>query len=53
VTLSSAAGPAGGLGPLAVGIMAERFGLPWALGVLAVAPVAVLAGSAGADRGER
>jgi len=41
VTLSSAAGLAGGLGPLAVGIIAERAGLPWALGVLAVVPVVI------------
>ncbi len=45
VTLSSAAGMAGGLGPLAVGMMAEWFGLPRALAVLAVVPVVVLAGS--------
>jgi MFS transporter, FSR family, fosmidomycin resistance protein len=48
VTLSSAAGLAGGLGPLAVGLIAEAFGLSWALAVLVVVPVAVLAGSAGA-----
>ena len=42
VTLSSAAGLAGGLGPLAVGLIAERAGLPWALGVLAVVPVVIL-----------
>jgi len=46
VTLSSAAGMAGGLGPLAVGVMAEWFGLPRALAVLAVVPVVILAGSA-------
>jgi FSR family fosmidomycin resistance protein-like MFS transporter len=51
VTLSSAAGLAGGLGPLAVGLIAERAGLSWALGVLAVVPLVILAfvsGSAGA-----
>jgi MFS transporter, FSR family, fosmidomycin resistance protein len=48
VTLSSAAGLAGGLGPLAVGLTAEAFGLSWALAGLVVVPVAVLAGSAGA-----
>jgi len=48
VTLSSVAGLAGGLGPLAVGLLAEAFGLSWALAVLVVVPVAVLAGSAGA-----
>ena len=46
VTLSSAAGMAGGLGPLAVGMMAEWFGLPRALAVLTVVPVVILAGSA-------
>jgi len=44
VTLSSAAGMAGGLGPLAVGIAAERFGLSRALALLTVVPVVVLAG---------
>jgi FSR family fosmidomycin resistance protein-like MFS transporter len=47
VTLSSAAALAGGLGPLAVGLLAQAFGLSWALAVLVVVPVAVLAGSAG------
>jgi FSR family fosmidomycin resistance protein-like MFS transporter len=42
VTLSSAAGLAGGLGPLAVGLMAQSFGLSWALAGLALVPVAVL-----------
>ena len=42
VTLSSAAGLAGGLGPLAVGLAAGAFGLSWALSVLVVVPVAVL-----------
>ena len=46
VTLSSAAGLVGGLGPLAVGLIAGAFGLSWALAVLAVVPVAVLAASA-------
>jgi FSR family fosmidomycin resistance protein-like MFS transporter len=45
VTLSSAAGLVGGLGPLAVGLSAEAFGLSWALAALVVVPVAVLAGS--------
>ena len=48
VTLSSAAGLAGGLGPLAVGLMAGGFGLSWALAGLAVVPVAVLLVPAGA-----
>ena len=42
VTLSSAAGLAGGLGPLAVGLAAEEFGLSWALTGLVVVPLAVL-----------
>jgi len=54
VTLSSAAAMAGGLGPLAVGLIAEAFGLSWALAVLVIVPVAVLAGTAGtAARGAR
>jgi FSR family fosmidomycin resistance protein-like MFS transporter len=54
VTLSSAAGLAGGLGPLAVGLIAGAFGLSWALAGLVVVPLAVLAGSAGiAARGVR
>lgn len=48
VTLSSAAALAGGLGPLAVGLAAQGFGLPWALAGLAVVPVVVLAVSASA-----
>jgi hypothetical protein len=42
VTLSSAAGLAGGLGPLAVGLMAWAFGLPWAMAGLAAVPLVVL-----------
>jgi len=42
VTLSSAAGLAGGLGPLAVGLAAQEFGLSWALAALIAVPVAVL-----------
>jgi FSR family fosmidomycin resistance protein-like MFS transporter len=45
VTLSSAAGMAGGLGPLAVGLAAQWFGLTRALVVLAAVPVVLLAGS--------
>jgi FSR family fosmidomycin resistance protein-like MFS transporter len=44
VTLGSAAGLAGGIGPLAVGFAAGHVGLAWALAGLAVAPVCVLAG---------
>jgi FSR family fosmidomycin resistance protein-like MFS transporter len=42
VTLSSAAGLAGGLGPLAVGLAAQGLGLSWALTGLVFVPVAVL-----------
>ena len=42
VTLSSAAGLAGGLGPLAVGLVAQGFGLSWALAGLVVVPLLVL-----------
>ena len=53
VTLSSAAGLAGGLGPLAVGLIAQAFGLPWALAGLVAVPVAVLAGTAAAGQAAR
>jgi MFS transporter, FSR family, fosmidomycin resistance protein len=43
VSLTSAASLAGGLGPLVVGLLAERFGLGWAMASLCVAPVAMLA----------
>ena len=42
VSLSSAAGLLGGLGPLAVGLLAQRFGLTWAVTSLAIAPAVVL-----------
>ena len=51
VTLGTVAGLAGGLGPLAVGIAAQQFGLPGALAGLAIVPVAVLAGGATARSG--
>ena len=44
VSLSSAAGLLGGVGPLAVGFGAQRFGLAWALAGLALVPLCVLAG---------
>lgn len=44
VTLTSAASLAGGTGPLAVGFLAERFGLTWALACLVLAPVCLLIG---------
>ena len=43
VSLTSAASLAGGLGPLAIGLLAERFGLGLAMASLCVAPVAMLA----------
>lgn len=42
VSLTSAASLAGGLGPLVVGLLAERLGLGWAMAALCVAPVAML-----------
>jgi FSR family fosmidomycin resistance protein-like MFS transporter len=42
VSLTSAAGLLGGLGPLAVGLLAQRFGLAWAVTGLAIAPAIVL-----------
>jgi hypothetical protein len=44
VSLSSAAGLLGGAAPLAVGLLAQRFGLAWALACLAIAPPLLLAG---------
>ncbi len=43
VSLSSASGLAGGLGPLAVGLLAGSFGLTWAMAALCVVPVLMLA----------
>jgi MFS transporter, FSR family, fosmidomycin resistance protein len=43
VSLGSVAGLAGGLGPLAVGLLAQHFGLGWAMAALALVPVAMLA----------
>lgn len=43
VSLSSAAGLAGGLGPLAVGVLAQHYGLSWAMTFLCVVPVVMLA----------
>jgi MFS transporter, FSR family, fosmidomycin resistance protein len=50
VSLGSAAGLAGGLGPLAVGLLAQRFGLTWALASLCLVPVAMLRCSWGRPR---
>jgi len=50
VSLSSASGLVGGLGPLIVGFLAQSFGLNWAMAVLCAVPVLMLAvprGSAG------
>jgi len=44
VTLTSAASLAGAAGPLAVGLLAERFGLAWALAGLVLAPVCLVMG---------
>jgi MFS transporter, FSR family, fosmidomycin resistance protein len=44
VSLSSAASLLGGVVPLAVGFLAQRFGLSWALTSLAVAPLCLLGG---------
>ena len=55
VTLNTVAALAGGLGPLAVGIVAQKFGLSGALAGLVIVPLVVLVGcatggSAGAGR---
>jgi FSR family fosmidomycin resistance protein-like MFS transporter len=42
VSLSSASGLVGGLGPLAVGLLAQQFGLSWAMTALCVAPLIML-----------
>jgi MFS transporter, FSR family, fosmidomycin resistance protein len=44
VSLSSAAGLLGGAVPLAVGLLAQRFGLAWGLACLGIAPPLLLAG---------
>ncbi len=53
MTLATAAGLAGGVGPLAAGFLAGHVGLSWALAGLAVAPVCVLAGVRGQRGGVR
>jgi MFS transporter, FSR family, fosmidomycin resistance protein len=47
VSLCSGSGLLGALGPLAVGLLAQRFGLSWALASLCAVPVAMLAVPAG------
>jgi len=42
VSLSSASGLAGGLGPLAVGLIAQQFGLSWAMAGLCSVPVVMV-----------
>jgi FSR family fosmidomycin resistance protein-like MFS transporter len=42
VSLTSAGGLAGGLGPLAVGLLAGHFGLSWAMAALCAAPALML-----------
>jgi MFS transporter, FSR family, fosmidomycin resistance protein len=42
VSLSSASGLAGGLGPLVVGLLAQSFGLSWAMAALCIVPLAML-----------
>ena len=42
VSLESAAGLAGGLGPLAVGLLAQHLGLSWAMTALCAAPLVML-----------
>ena len=51
VSLSSAAGLIGGLGPLAVGVLAQNLGLSWAMAVLCLVPAAMLAGALAGPRG--
>jgi MFS transporter, FSR family, fosmidomycin resistance protein len=46
VSLGSASGLVGGLGPLAVGLLAQHFGLAWAMAALALVPLALLAAPA-------
>jgi MFS transporter, FSR family, fosmidomycin resistance protein len=43
VSLTSASGLVGALGPLVVGLLAERFGLSWAMASLCLVPVVMLA----------
>ena len=51
VSLASAAGLLGALGPLAVGVLADRLGLGWAMSTLCVVPVLMLAVPASGRRG--
>jgi MFS transporter, FSR family, fosmidomycin resistance protein len=51
VSLTSAAGLVAALGPLGVGLLADRLGLGWAMAALCVVPVVMLAVSASDRRG--
>jgi FSR family fosmidomycin resistance protein-like MFS transporter len=50
VSLTSAAGLVGGLGPLVVGVLAQDFGLNWAMAALCLVPAAMLAAPGRAAR---
>ena len=50
VSLTSASGLVGALGPLAVGLLAQRFGLSWAMASLCIVPVLMLAVVPSRDR---
>jgi MFS transporter, FSR family, fosmidomycin resistance protein len=43
VSLDSAAGLAGGLGPIVIGLLAERFGLGWSMASICLVPPLLLA----------
>jgi MFS transporter, FSR family, fosmidomycin resistance protein len=51
VSLTSASGLVGALGPLAVGLLAECFGLGWAMAALCIVPVLMLVIPAGGRDG--
>jgi MFS transporter, FSR family, fosmidomycin resistance protein len=47
VSLAAAAGLVGGLGPLVVGLLAQQFGMSWAMASLCLVPVLMMAVPAG------
>jgi MFS transporter, FSR family, fosmidomycin resistance protein len=51
VSLTSASSLLGAIGPLAVGLLAERFGLAWAMAALCIVPVLMLVVPAGGRDG--
>jgi MFS transporter, FSR family, fosmidomycin resistance protein len=51
VSLDSAAGLAGGLGPVVVGLLAERYGLGWAMASMCLVPPLLLGVVRGPGRG--